>query len=90
MRKGRKSNSEVNCFWKSLSRNETVSDAALIVEPYNISQITQSVILMIQDSSLRKKHIELGLNRSKLFNWRNTAKETLSVYHEVSAINGKL
>ena len=69
--------------------NETIKDAALTVEPFDILQITQSVISMIQDSSLRERHIEKGLKQSRLFDWKRTAKETLSVYQEVSATNGK-
>lgn len=68
--------------------NETVGDAALTVEPYNVWQITRAVISMIRDSSLRQRHIRMGLKQSSLFNWEKTAEETLSVYEEVSAANG--
>jgi glycosyltransferase involved in cell wall biosynthesis len=68
--------------------NETVADAALTVEPYNVWQITQAVISIITDPSLRERHIHMGLKQSGLFDWEKTAKETLSVYQEVSATNG--
>lgn len=64
--------------------SETIKDAALTVDPFNIQQITQSVISMIQNSSLRKNHIESGHKRIREFDWKRTAKETLSIYQEVS------
>ena len=69
--------------------NETVADAALTVEPHDIRQIARAVVSMIENSSLREKHIRMGLRQSSLFNWERTAKETLSVYEEVSATNGQ-
>ncbi|HUW19758.1 MAG TPA: glycosyltransferase family 1 protein [Sedimentisphaerales bacterium] len=62
---------------------ETVGRAALVVEPFNLEQITQAVISMIEDSSLREQHIRLGLRRSRLFNWEKAAQQTLSIYEEV-------
>lgn len=68
--------------------NETVREAALIIEPDNIQEITRAVLSMIADAVLREKHIRLGLRQSNMFNWERTARETLSVYEEVSAVNG--
>ena len=68
--------------------NETVREAALIIEPDNIQEITRAVLSMIADAALREKHIRLGLRQSNIFNWERTARETLSVYEEVSAVNG--
>lgn len=68
--------------------NETVREAALIIEPDNIQEITRAVLSMIADAALREKHIRLGLRQSNMFNWERTARETLSVYKEVSAVNG--
>jgi len=68
--------------------NETVSNAAIVVEPYSIGQIIRAAISIITDSSLRKKHIDLGLKQSSLFNWERTAAETLSLYEEMLTTNG--
>jgi glycosyltransferase involved in cell wall biosynthesis len=64
---------------------ETVADAAYIVEPEDTEQIAEAVALMISDSALQQEHITKGLRQSRLFNWERAAKETLSVYQEVSA-----
>lgn len=68
--------------------NETVSNAALTVEPHNIQEITRAVLSMITNASLRERHIRMGLRQSSLFNWEKNAKETLSIYEKVSAANG--
>jgi glycosyltransferase involved in cell wall biosynthesis len=67
---------------------ETVMDAALIVEPHSIQQIAQAVLSVIMDSSLRERHIRMGIRQSSMFNWERTARETLSIYEEVSGVNG--
>ena len=64
---------------------ETVKDAALVVEPDNIDQITQAVVSLLREPSLRQKHIRQGLERSRRFTWEKAAKQTLSVYDEVCA-----
>ncbi|MFC1676509.1 glycosyltransferase family 4 protein [Planctomycetota bacterium] len=71
------------------SLNETIAGAALTVDPYNIAQITQAVLSMITNSTLRDKHIRLGLRKSCLFNWEKAAKQTLSIYEEAIASNGQ-
>jgi len=68
---------------------ETIEDAALIVEPNNIQQITQAIFSMITDSSFRERHTRMGLERSGKFNWDMAAEQTLSVYREVSKTNGR-
>ena len=68
--------------------SETLAGAALTVDPYGVGQITRAVVLMITDLSLREKHIRMGLRQSSLFNWDRAAKETLSVYQEVSGTGG--
>lgn len=68
---------------------ETVSDAALIVEPHDIKQITQAIFSMITDSSFRERHTRMGFKQSSMFNWDRAAEQTLSVYKEVSIANGR-
>jgi glycosyltransferase involved in cell wall biosynthesis len=69
--------------------NETLAGAALTVDPYTTGQITRAVVSMITETCLREKHIRMGLKQSSLFNWERTAKQTLSVYQEVSATIGQ-
>jgi len=69
--------------------NETVRCAALSVEPNSIRQIVRAVMSLITDTSLTKRHVDMGLRQSSLFNWEKTAQQTLAVYEEVCAANGR-
>lgn len=60
--------------------NETVAKAAVIVEPFNTSQILQAAISIIKNCDLKNKHINMGLEVSSRFNWLKTAEKTLQVY----------
>ena len=66
--------------------SETISDAALIVEPQNSSQIVHAITLMLTDNQLRDRFIQKGLERSGQYSWDKAAKQTLSIYREVSGI----
>lgn len=65
--------------------SETIAKAAFIIEPFKLKQISNAVMTLLSNYSLRKKYIEMGLNQSNRFKWEKTAKKTLSVYNEVSA-----
>lgn len=69
---------------RSGSLAETLSDAAIIVEPHNTEQIVQAIYSMITNSSVREKYAQMGLERSSMFNWDSAAEQTLSVYKEVA------
>jgi len=63
---------------------ETLKGAALIVEPNNTRQIQNAIISLVRDRSLKRRLVRAGLERSRQFTWERTARETLSVYEEVS------
>ncbi|MCL4353582.1 glycosyltransferase family 4 protein [Patescibacteria group bacterium] len=58
---------------------EAGGDAAVYIDPYNISDITNKLELVIRDSELRQKMIKKGLEQVKKFSWEKTARETLKV-----------
>jgi glycosyltransferase involved in cell wall biosynthesis len=60
---------------------EVAGDAALMVDPYNINDITKAMAEVLTDESLKNKLIERGLARAKKFSWENTAKEYLKIFH---------
>ena len=61
---------------------EVVSDAALLIDPYQVDELSDAIDKVLTDDSLRGKMIEKGLKRAKLFSWKRTARETLKVYEE--------
>lgn len=62
---------------------EVVGDAALLVDPYNIEEMTQAMYRVLTDRNLRYSMIDKGLRQAKKFSWKRTAQETLQVYKEV-------
>ncbi|MDD4271897.1 MAG: glycosyltransferase family 1 protein [Patescibacteria group bacterium] len=57
---------------------EVAGEAALMVNPYNISDIALAIEKVLTDANLRNKLIGRGLEQVKKFSWENTAKEYLS------------
>lgn len=56
---------------------EIAGDAALIIDPYNVSDIAQALSVLLSDESLRNRMIGRGLARSAEFTWRKCAQSTL-------------
>ena len=67
---------------------EVVGDGAMIVDPHDPQDLSQAVVSLLKDGDLRKKLSQKGIERSKAFSWRKTAKETLNIYLDV--YNGQL
>lgn len=59
---------------------EIVADAALLVDPRNVKELSDAMHQIITNLSLRNELIERGYVRSKEFSWVKMAEETLSVY----------
>ena len=63
---------------------EVVGDAALLVDPFDETEIATALMRLIDNSDLRDKLRVKGLKRSNAFNWHDTAKRTLEVYKQVA------
>lgn len=59
------------------SMKEVADDAAVLVDPENVSEITEGIKIAI---GRKKEFISKGKKRLKNFSWRKTAKKTLEVY----------
>lgn len=62
---------------------EVVGDAGLMVNPYDVDELAGAIHSLLRDENLRQKMIKRGLDRSKIFSWDDTAKETLKIYEKV-------
>lgn len=58
---------------------EVAGDAALLINPNNIQEITEAMNKVFNDDSLRNKMIEKGFENVKRFSWEKCAKETVDV-----------
>lgn len=57
-------------------------DAAL-VNPENADEITAMMLRMENDTAFYEQQRSMGLERVKLFSWRNTAEQLLRLYNDV-------
>lgn len=55
------------------SMQEIAGDSALYADPREPSSIAEKLILIYKDENLRRKLIEMGIERSMQFNWDKTA-----------------
>jgi glycosyltransferase involved in cell wall biosynthesis len=67
---------------------EVVGDAGLQVEPTSVAELAQAIERVLDDSALRQRLRQAGLERAKLFTWRRTAEVTADVYEQVLASRG--
>ncbi len=59
---------------------EVCGDAAEYVDPSNVQSIAEGMYRVLTNSSVRRQLIEKGLERSKLFSWRESARQHLEVF----------
>ena len=63
---------------------EIVVDAALLVDPYDIEEMSVAMWRVLNDSELRDSLIEKGKMRSACFSWDKAASATLELYHSLA------
>ena len=62
---------------------ELVGDAGLLVNPEDVSAITDAMQRYHAESDLRKQMIEAGYRQAKLFTWDKTAQDTMAVFDKI-------
>lgn len=63
---------------------EIVGDAGVLVDPFDVDAIAAGIEKVAFDSNLRAQLRVKGLERSRIFNWRETARQTLAVYKKAA------
>ncbi|MEA5511178.1 glycosyltransferase family 1 protein [Crocosphaera sp. UHCC 0190] len=58
---------------------EVAGEAALLIDPYNVEEITASMEKIARDDELRSQLKTLGLQQAKKFRWEQTGKQTLEI-----------
>ena len=59
---------------------ELAGDSAHFVDPKNIEEIAEAMMLFAEDSNLRGQYKSKGLAQAQKFDWDKAAKETLEIY----------
>lgn len=63
---------------------EVGGDAALYFDPENPEDIADKILILLEDTSVRRRLIAAGKKRVSLFRWEKTAVETLEFYNSVN------
>jgi len=66
------------------SMPEVSGDAAHIVNPYHPEEITKGMIKILSEKTYSENLCKKGLERSKLFSWKNMAEQVLELYNEIN------
>lgn len=66
----------------STSLPEVTGDAALLVDPFDISAIADQLHAALKDDSLRESLRKQALERCRLFSWERTAREVLGLLQD--------
>jgi len=56
---------------------EILADSAILINPDNIQELSQTLTDLLQNKTSQQKHINKGLNNVKKFTWANCAQQTL-------------
>jgi glycosyltransferase involved in cell wall biosynthesis len=59
---------------------EIVADAAILISPYNASEIKNAIKRMNENSYLRQEFSERGIQQAKKFSWERTIQQIREVY----------
>jgi glycosyltransferase involved in cell wall biosynthesis len=72
------------------SLEEVAGTAALSIDPLDVEAIAQAIVKVLGDTALREQLREAGLARSKQFNYKDAARQTVAVYERVMGAEGAL
>jgi glycosyltransferase involved in cell wall biosynthesis len=62
---------------------EVVGDAAVLIDPFNTTELAQAMTKVLTDDKLKREMSLKGVNRAKLFSWDTTAAKYVDVFDRV-------
>ena len=62
---------------------EVAGDAAWLVDPYKVAEMTEAMATLAQDETVGREFVAKGLVRARKFTWQACAQETIKVYERV-------
>ena len=65
------------------SMPEIGGSEVIMVNPLNVSEITEKMLLLEKDKTLYQKQKDIGIIRAQQFSWEYTAEQLLTVYEDV-------
>jgi len=67
------------------SMKEVSADAAVLIDPQSVREITEALASVAEDDGLRRELSKKGLERAAEFSWERTARLTLEAYQDATA-----
>ena len=67
---------------RATSLPEVAGKAALYFEPHDPEEMASQLVRVFSDNALRDSLMEQGRHNLQRFNWAETARQTLAVYHQ--------
>jgi glycosyltransferase involved in cell wall biosynthesis len=68
------------------SLGEIAGDAAETIDPTSTDAMTEGIVRLATDATLRRDRSERGLARARSFSWTQTARDMLAVYHRAAGV----
>ncbi len=65
------------------SMPEVAGEAAILVDPYNVDQLADAILKVIQDNSEKRRLGHLGTRRAKCFSWERAAWLVEALYARI-------
>ena len=65
------------------SMPEIAGPDAILVNPESADEICEQLLKLENDKTFYQQQVEMGLQRAKLFSWKYTADQLLSLYEAV-------
>ena len=62
--------------------SEVAGEASLTIDPNSVDELTDAIIRVVTDDTLREQLSKNGITRSKEFSWGKTASSILSILEE--------
>lgn len=62
---------------------EIAGEGAVLIDPTQIEEIAEKIVSLLSNTKMRAQVITYGLERVKLFSWKQTAEQVLGVYNEI-------
>lgn len=68
---------------------EVVADSGILIDPYNINELSTALEKVLNEDKYREILSETGYKRSKLFSWINTSEKTINAYDNILSLPPK-
>ena len=65
------------------SMPEIAGEDAILINPESADDICEQLLRLENDKAFYEQQVKVGLQRSTLFSWRNTAEQLLELYEKV-------